>query len=284
MLTIELDSAPSRTDIQTIRSGLGAYNLKHVPVLTELVNTDVAIVARGQDKQIIGGAIGELSWGWLYVDTLWVDASHRQNGLGRQLMAAIEDHALQNGIPHCYLMTTSFQARPFYEKLGYKVIGQNQDRPRGHTMYYLTKVLLPAQNVPEFEIQSPPYAHVAQRLNDIFIQDAEKNVPLINQPLAIFLRDEAGTVQGGLFGNLFWDWFDLRFVWIDDAYRGQGYARRLFEVLDAELQRRHTIGIVADTTDFQALDFYKTIGFEVFGTLADRPPGHTSYLIQKSLG
>ena len=41
------------------------------------------------------------------------------------------------------LDTLSFQARPFYEKLGYRVYGQLEDFPAGsgHTRYYLTKTL-----------------------------------------------------------------------------------------------------------------------------------------------
>ena len=37
--------------------------------------------------------------------------------------------------------TFSFQARPFYEKLGYRVFGQLPDYPRGQTRYFLAKAL-----------------------------------------------------------------------------------------------------------------------------------------------
>ncbi|MAU10079.1 MAG: hypothetical protein CL607_09680 [Anaerolineaceae bacterium] len=284
MPKVELDLTPSKTDIQTIRSGLVTYNLKHAPILPELPRGDVAIIARGPHKRIIGGAIGEVDWGWLYVDTLWVEASQRKRGLGWQLMLAIEQYALQQTISHCYLMTTSFQAREFYEKLGYKVIGHNDDRPRRHTMYYLEKTILPVSGLPAFEVQTPPHAHVVQQMNDVFIEETTETVPLVNQKLAVFLRDDEGNVRGGLYGNVFWDWFDLRYLWIDEAYRGQGYTRQLFDVAEAELRERQAVGIVTDTADFQAPDVYKKLGFEVFATLADRPPGHTSYLIQKYLG
>jgi hypothetical protein len=38
-----------------------------------------------------------------------------------------------------WLDTFSFQARPFYEKLGYEVFGQLEDYPRGHSRYFLQK-------------------------------------------------------------------------------------------------------------------------------------------------
>ena len=35
----------------------------------------------------------------------------------------------------------SFQARPFYERLGYAVFGAVEDCPPGHTKFHLEKVL-----------------------------------------------------------------------------------------------------------------------------------------------
>ncbi len=36
----------------------------------------------------------------------------------------------------------SFQALPFYQKLGYTVFGQLDDLPIGHQMYFLQKALV----------------------------------------------------------------------------------------------------------------------------------------------
>ena len=37
--------------------------------------------------------------------------------------------------------TFSFQARPFYEKLGYRVFGTLENHPSGHQHYLMTKKL-----------------------------------------------------------------------------------------------------------------------------------------------
>jgi len=42
------------------------------------------------------------------------------------------------------LETASFEARPFYEKLGYEVFAALEDYPPGHTKFYLRKRLAPA--------------------------------------------------------------------------------------------------------------------------------------------
>ena len=35
-----------------------------------------------------------------------------------------------------------------------------------------------------------------------------------------------------------------------------------------------------ETTDFQALDFYVGLGYEVFAQLENQPPGHTCYYMK----
>ena len=50
---------------------------------------------------------------------------------------------------------------------------------------------------------------------------------------------------------------------------------------EAEAVRRGCKQAYLDTFDFQALDFYKNLGYQVFGTLDDFPEGHTRYFLQK---
>jgi hypothetical protein len=42
-----------------------------------------------------------------------------------------------------WLDTYSFQARGFYERLGYTVFGTINDYPPGHSRFFLTKTLSP---------------------------------------------------------------------------------------------------------------------------------------------
>ena len=68
---------------------------------------------------------------------LWVEEEHRRQGIGSALMQEAEKKAKEQG---CYLVllgTFDFQAKPFYDKHGYKLITKTQDYPKGHEHYFM---------------------------------------------------------------------------------------------------------------------------------------------------
>ena len=90
---------------------------------------------------IIGGLYGDTMFGHLHVDLLFVPEALRRGGLGRQLMARAEDEARRRGCHGAWLDTYSFQARGFYERIGYEVFGVIEDFPPGHSRFFLKKAL-----------------------------------------------------------------------------------------------------------------------------------------------
>ncbi len=72
---------------------------------------------------------------------LWVAEPVRGKGQGRKLLEAAEDEARSQGCRGVFLSTFSFQARPFYERLGCEVIADVPDYPIGHTYHVPKKAL-----------------------------------------------------------------------------------------------------------------------------------------------
>jgi RimJ/RimL family protein N-acetyltransferase len=66
-------------------------------------------------------------------------AAQRGQGYGRRLLALAEQAAQERGCRYAQLTTYSFQARGFYEKAGYRVVGALTDYPPGETYYWLRK-------------------------------------------------------------------------------------------------------------------------------------------------
>jgi GNAT superfamily N-acetyltransferase len=101
----------------------------------------VILLSDPASEAIVGGLHGATMFSHLWIDLLFVPEAMRGSGIGRTLMARAEEEALARGCLAAVLDTFSFQARGFYEKLGYTVFGILQDCPPGHRRIYLTKRL-----------------------------------------------------------------------------------------------------------------------------------------------
>jgi GNAT superfamily N-acetyltransferase len=282
LFNVFLDNHPTPADIQAIRSGLVAYNLPH---LHNTIYGDLAVFVRDENSVIRGGVAAEFSWGWLYIDALWMDEAWRGRGYGTALMTAVEQAAVARGIDKAYLATTDFQAPAFYRKLGYEVWATLEDRPPGHRYFYLKKEnLVPKAGDQGLVVDDHPREEdlyvLRKGLTDHAVAQAG---PTGSRDLGVFIRDEQGAIHGGLYGRTYWGWFDLMFVWVDEPLRGQGYGARLMQQAEQECRRRGIRRMVADTASFQALPFYQQHGFVIFGTLEDRPPGYRSYFIKRDI-
>lgn len=86
-----------------------------------------------------GGLWGATLYDWLAVELLFVPEQMRGNGIGTQLIAQAEEEARARGCIGAWLDTFDFQARGFYEKLGYEVAGAIPDHPRGGARTFLMK-------------------------------------------------------------------------------------------------------------------------------------------------
>lgn len=275
---------PDPKHIKAVRAGLSAYNIKKMPELLNLPDDDIAIFLRDEQGVIQGGVVAEIDWGMLYVDLLWISEALRGKQYGKALMHTIEQTALQQGIPHVYLMTTEFQALSFYQHIGYELFGTLKNRPHGYEYYYLRKMNnQPSDLTYDLSVIIDPAKPDILKVNRSLRHYCEQFVDCSSQLLTAFIYHTNGQIMGGIVGSTYWDWYDLRYFWVDDALRGQGYGKRLLQLAEVECHRRGMIGIVCDTSDFQALPFYQAQGFEVFATLPDRPPQHESYFLKKLL-
>jgi GNAT superfamily N-acetyltransferase len=134
VVSVEPD-APG-ADVAVVQAGLRAFNVARIG---EPAEEPVQIFLRDERGEIVGGLLGHIRWRWLYVAKLWIDAAHRGAGHGLELMAAAESHARSRGCIGAYLDTFEYQARPFYEKLGYTVFGTLEGYPPDYRQYHLAK-------------------------------------------------------------------------------------------------------------------------------------------------
>ncbi|MEH1859877.1 MAG: GNAT family N-acetyltransferase [Nostoc sp.] len=102
-------------------------------------------------------------------------------------------------------------------------------------------------------------------------------------PLFLSLCDSEENVVGGLEGFIGLGWLHIGTLWIAEELRGNGYAKALLLVAEQEAVNRGCLNVYVFTYSFQAPEFYQHLGYEVFGELADFPPGHRRYFLKKNL-
>jgi len=126
-------------DQEELLTGLRAYNQQFIDFSGW---GDLAVYVRNEQGTMLGGLIGRCKGEWLDISYLWVSSETRGGGVGSQIMQAAEAEAKRRGCKQALVDTVSFQARPFYEKQGYRLQMSLQDYPyQGMQRHYLTKAL-----------------------------------------------------------------------------------------------------------------------------------------------
>lgn len=134
--TVVLEDQPAAADVSAVVQGLVRFNDGRAEPEGW---TALTLLVRGPDGSVAGGLLGYTHWRWLFVSHLWLDDALRGEGLGAELVRRAEAEARVRGCIRAHLDTFSFQARGFYESLGYRVFGELEEYPPGHTRYFLRK-------------------------------------------------------------------------------------------------------------------------------------------------
>jgi ribosomal protein S18 acetylase RimI-like enzyme len=129
---------PSSADIAFLEDQLYEFNASATGIAD---GRSLGVFLRDESEQIVAGAAGH-TWGQTCeLRQVWVRAAARGAGLGRRLMAQAEAEAVRRGCRQLVLTTHSFQAPDFYRKLGFEVVSELPDYPRGHSQLVLRKRL-----------------------------------------------------------------------------------------------------------------------------------------------
>lgn len=76
---------------------------------------------------------------------------------------------------------------------------------------------------------------------------------------------------------------ELKQLWVDEPYRGLGYARRLLQAYIEEARLRGVRRIWVASFEFQAPGLYEKFGFQRMAEFANWPEGHVNVILCKTL-
>jgi len=102
-------------------------------------------------------------------------------------------------------------------------------------------------------------------------------------PFMIIIK-EKGEIIGGAQCASVWDWMHVKILWIGEKQSRNGLGTRLMSEIETEAEIRGCIGVHLDTFEFQALGFYRKLGYKIFGEIEDHPKGKSRYFLKKRLG
>ncbi|ENJ1726430.1 TPA: GNAT family N-acetyltransferase [Vibrio parahaemolyticus] len=141
-MKIELSIQPSEEELKAISDGISAFNAQYLPEDGEFDSGfRFVITARNESGEFIGGIQASVVWSYCVLELLWLSEESRGKGLGSKLIKQLVEFATEKGLSQIRTETLDFQAKPFYEKQGFRVYGELEDTPKGHKTYFLVKAL-----------------------------------------------------------------------------------------------------------------------------------------------
>ena len=133
-----LETAKLRDVKKVIGKGLDAFNIR---AAGPYADSEFIIVVRDAKGEVRGGFWVEVYYESAFLKWAWTHEKLRGKGIGRALMEGAEAEAKRRGAVNLWLDTFSYQARPFYEKLGYAVFGTLKYGRPGVERYWMSKDL-----------------------------------------------------------------------------------------------------------------------------------------------
>ena len=100
--------------------------------------------------------------------------------------------------------------------------------------------------------------------------------------LAVSLR-ERGKIVGGIVGEVWTNVLFIQLFWIEQKLRGKDYGTKLIGAIEDEARRFGATRSYVDTMSFQAPGFYRSCGYQEFGSIDGYPRGVTRHWLTKSL-
>jgi ribosomal protein S18 acetylase RimI-like enzyme len=75
----------------------------------------------------------------------------------------------------------------------------------------------------------------------------------------------------------------VQWLWVAASLRGRGHGTRLLRAAETMAADNGAARATLDTFNPAAKEFYIRQGYEVFGTLADYPPGYSKFFLTRTL-
>ncbi|WP_371362425.1 hypothetical protein SRRS_35720 [Sporomusa rhizae] len=114
-----------------------------------------------------------------------------------------------------------------------------------------------------------------QEYNSRYITDCED--------LAYCIENEKGECIAGIVASRDLDCITIDYLFVDDAYRKNGYGSKLLAYLECQAKHMSAKRIILNTFGFQAPAFYEKRGYQLFGKIEPCFNEYGQYFFKKEL-
>lgn len=98
-----------------------------------------------------------------------------------------------------------------------------------------------------------------------------------------FIHDAENNIQGGCNGAILYGCLHVDQLYVIEALRGQGYGTQLMQAAEQLAREKDCTFLTVNTMDWEALEFYKKLGYYVEFTRKGYAKDSTFYFLRKDL-
>lgn len=138
---LSLADIPTPGAYQALLLALHRFTEEQLGLVESLGQALVILLTDPTTGGIVGGLWGSTYLGHLQIGILFVPEALRRTGLGTRMVHMAEAEAIRRGCNGVWVQSYDFQARGFYERLGYETFGILDECPPGHSLVFLRRRL-----------------------------------------------------------------------------------------------------------------------------------------------
>jgi len=178
---------------------------------------------------------------------------------------------------------TNSHAIHIYKKVGFTILGEfiPSHSPHPHYMMCLDMQELVCNSYHLEHYDTIPHEEVLFRgiSEEAF---HAKGLPPI-RPFSIFIKDQKQNVLGGVSGTTFYGSLYVDSLWIALSLRHHGWGTKLMKEAEKIGKERSARFVTVNTMDWEALPFYKKLGYSVEFTREGYDENSKMFMLRKAL-
>lgn len=256
---------------------LRVYNVRHTGKRDSSTEYFYAI----DDENLVGSIYTNYFWDWVNIGSMFYEDIEVLKKLISEISQYYKDKAA--GMK----LYTEVECRvEDFKSIGFDIEGITEKTPKTTRYFYLKNI--------DFDIKSNNQIEVIvatekiDKYNSILLNQIEKfnrdnNIYPVEERNIMFVALDNDKFVGGVHGSITEDSMYICRLVVREEYRGNGIGKNLMYNIEEKAKELEVHSINLGTVEFQAVKFYKKLGYRVVFVKENDPEGYKSYSMIKKI-